>query len=71
MLVLGIVLLLAGLAALVWPAITFTDRDTVLDVGPVEVTTEERETVPLPPILGGVAVAAGVALIAIGARRTA
>jgi hypothetical protein len=35
------------------------------------VTTEERETVPLPPILGGVAVAAGVALIAIGARRTA
>jgi len=68
---LGIVLLVAGLAALAWPVITYTTTEEVLDVGPVEVTTEDRESIALPPVLGGVAAAAGVALIAMGARRTA
>ena len=45
------------------------DRDTVLDVGPLEVTTEERETLPFPPIAGGIAVAVGAALLIAGTRR--
>lgn len=71
MVVLGIVLLLAGLAALVWPAITYTTTEKVLDVGPVEVTTEDRERIALPPLLGAGVAAAGVALIAFGSRKAA
>ena len=71
MVVLGIVLLIAGLAALVWPAITYTTTEEVLDIGPVEVTTEDRDRINLPPILGVGAAAAGVAFIVLGSRRTA
>jgi uncharacterized membrane protein HdeD (DUF308 family) len=67
----GIVLIVLGLAALAWPAITFTRTEEVLDVGPVEVTTQERERIPIPPLVGGVAVAAGVALIVLGGRKVA
>ena len=69
MMILGIVLLVAGLAALAWPAITYTETETVVDIGPLEVTTQETARIPLPPILGGAAAAAGVALIALGGRR--
>ncbi len=65
----GIVLIVLGLVGLLWGGITWTDRDTVLDVGPLEVTTEERETLPFPPIAGGIAVAVGAALLIAGTRR--
>jgi uncharacterized membrane protein HdeD (DUF308 family) len=71
MVVLGIVLLIAGVAALAWPAITYTTTEEVLDIGPVEVTTEDRERVELPPVLGIGAAVAGVALIVLGSRKSA
>ena len=69
--VLGIVLLLAGLAALIWPAITVTHTEKAVDLGPIEITRQDRDTIPLPPIFGIAAAAAGVTLIAVGSRRRA
>ena len=67
--VLGIVLLLGGLAALIWPAITVTRTEKVVDLGPIEVTTEDKDTIPLPAIFGIASAATGVALIAMSRRR--
>ena len=71
MVIFGIVLLIAGLAVLVWPSFTYTTTEEVLDVGPLEVTTEDRDRVELPPLLGLGAAAAGITMIVLGARKTA
>jgi hypothetical protein len=67
--VLGIILLIAGLAALAWPVISYTKTDKVVDLGPIEVTAQHEKHVPLPPILGGITAAAGAAIIAAASRR--
>lgn len=67
----GAVLIVLGLLALVYQGITYTSRDTVLDIGPVHATAERQKTLPLPPILGVAAVAGGVALLIAGARKHA
>jgi hypothetical protein len=66
---LGIVLVVVGLIGVLWGGITWTDRDTVLDVGPLEVTTEEHERLPFPPVAGGICLAVGAALLIAGSRR--
>ena len=68
--VLGSVLIVLGLAALVYQGITYTTRDTIVDVGPIHATAERHKTVPLPPIVGIVAVAGGVVLLVAGRRRS-
>jgi hypothetical protein len=65
----GTGLIVIGLVALIYQGITYTTREKVLEVGPVEVTAERRKTVPLPPVLGGLAVAGGVVLVVVGTRR--
>jgi hypothetical protein len=69
--ILGIVLLLGGLASLIWPTISYTTREEAVDLGPIEVTTEDKESIPLPPVFGIAAAATGVVLIALGSRRRA
>ena len=66
---LGIVLLIVGLAILALPVISYTDRETAVDIGPIEVETERERQISLPPVLGIVAAASGVALMAFGRRR--
>ena len=66
---LGIVLIVLGLAALAYQGFTYTTRETVIDIGPIKATADREKTVPLPPILGIVAVAGGVALMIAGARK--
>jgi hypothetical protein len=65
----GIGLIVIGVVALIYQGITYTIREKVLEVGPVEVTTERRSTIPLPPILGGLALAGGIVLVVVGTRR--
>jgi hypothetical protein len=65
----GIILVVVGLIGVLWGGITWTERDTVLDVGPIEVTTEDHERLPLPPVLGGICLAVGAALLIAGSRR--
>jgi hypothetical protein len=64
----GIVLIVLGLAALVYQGITYTSRETVVDIGPLHATADRQKTLPLPPVLGMVAVAGGVALLVAGVR---
>jgi hypothetical protein len=65
----GIVLIALGIVVLLWGGIFWTDRDTVVDAGPLQVTRDERKGVALPPVLGGVAVIGGIILLAIPDRR--
>lgn len=67
--VFGIVLLLVGLFILASPLITYTTRETAVDIGPVEIATERERTVSLPQALGIVSAVAGVALIVVGRRQ--
>jgi hypothetical protein len=69
--IVGITLIVIGLAALAYQGITYTTRETVLDVGPIHATTERERTFPLPPVVGIVAVAGGVALLFAGRRKHA
>jgi drug/metabolite transporter (DMT)-like permease len=66
----GIVLIALGVIALVYQGITYTTRETVIDLGPLKAQVEKEKTIPLPPILGVLAVAGGVALVVVGARRS-
>ncbi|MGE0704471.1 MAG: DUF3185 domain-containing protein [Vicinamibacterales bacterium] len=65
---LGLVLIIAGILMLAIPAISYTDRDEVADIGPIEIEVEDRETIPLPPVLGGAVLALGVVLLVTGRR---
>ena len=64
----GMLLIAFGIFALVMGGISYMDRDKVIDIGPVEVETEQRETIPLSPIVGIAALAGGVALVIAGAK---
>lgn len=66
---LGIVLIVLGIGALAYQGFSYTTREKVLDLGPLQATAERRKTVPIPPIVGIVAVVAGVALLMAGARK--
>jgi uncharacterized membrane protein len=70
LIVIGAVLVVLGAAALIWPKLSYTQRETLVDVGPVNVAADTKKSVPLSPILGGVLLAGGVVLIAVGARKS-
>jgi uncharacterized membrane protein HdeD (DUF308 family) len=67
----GVVLIVLGVVALVYQGFTYTSRETVIDIGPLHATADRQKTLPLPPVLGIVAVAGGVALVVAGMRRRA
>ncbi len=69
--IVGVLLILVGVAALVYQSVTYTSRETVIDIGPVHATAERERTLPLPPLVGIAAVAGGVALLVAGIRKGA
>ncbi|HEX9156074.1 MAG TPA: hypothetical protein VF819_10945 [Nitrospira sp.] len=66
---LGIALIMLGIVAFVYQGITYTTREKVIDLGPLQATVDKKETIPLTPLVGGLALAGGVALVIVGARR--
>ena len=66
--ILGIALVIVGLVALLYGGISWTERKKVVDVGPIEVTSENHERLPIPPIIGGLLLAAGVVLLVVKRR---
>ena len=68
--VIGIVLILLGVLGLVLGGFSFTQKEKVLDVGPIEATADDKETIPIPPVVAILAVVGGVVLVAAGARRS-
>ena len=67
--ILGVILVIFGAIALIQGGFSYTDRDKVVDIGPVEVQTEEKKTFPFPPVVGGAALALGAVLVVVGATR--
>jgi hypothetical protein len=67
---LAIVLVAIGVIALAYQGITYTTEKKVIDIGPIEATKQERHTIPLPPILGALALIGGIAVL-ITSRRSA
>ena len=67
--IVGLVLVVIGVVALLWGGVFWTDRDTVLDAGPIKVTTDERQGVRIPRILGGAALLAGILLVVLPDRK--
>lgn len=66
---LGIILIVAGVLALAYQGITYTKREKVIDVGPIHATKDTTKTIPLPPVLGGLALIGGIALVTVGAKN--
>jgi uncharacterized membrane protein YidH (DUF202 family) len=67
--ILGILLIVLGVVALAYGGISYTRKEKVVDIGPIEATADRHETIPLPPVLGGLALAGGVALLVLGGRK--
>ncbi len=67
--IVGIALIALGVIAFAYQGVTYTTREKVLEVGPITATKETKKTIPLPPVLGGLAVAGGVLLLVVSARR--
>ena len=66
----GILLIVVGVIGLAVGGINYTHREKVIDIGPIQATTEKHERIPLPPVAGGIALAAGIVLLVAGSRRT-
>ena len=71
MVIAGIVLVILGALALAYQGIPYTHQKDVINVGPIHATTEVQDRVPLSPVLGGLALAGGIVLLIIGAKRKA
>jgi uncharacterized membrane protein len=65
----GILLVVLGALALAYQGITYTHREKVLDIGPIHATKDTEEQIPLPPVLGGIALVGGIVLLVTGARQ--
>jgi hypothetical protein len=65
----GSLLILLGAIALMYQGITYTKREKVLDLGPIHATTETQKTIPLSPVVGGLALVGGIVILVLGARR--
>jgi hypothetical protein len=70
-LIFGIILIAVGVIALAYQGITYTSHKRVFDIGPLKGTIQQKKTIPLPPIAGGAAVAAGVVLVIVGTKQKA
>ena len=68
--IVAIALIVLGIVALLYGGITYTKREKILDIGPIEATTQTRETIPLPPVFGALAIVGGIALYVVAGRRS-
>jgi hypothetical protein len=66
----GVLLIVFGVVALAVGGITYTRREKVLDLGPIQATADRQRTIPLSPVAGIVSIAAGAALVAVGSKRS-
>ena len=67
--IIAIILIALGIAAFAYQGITYTTREKVVDLGPIQVTADKTKTIPLPPIVGAVALVGGIVLLVVGSRK--
>jgi uncharacterized membrane protein len=65
----GIILIVIGIVAFVYQGITYTTKEKVVDLGPIQVTADKTRTLPLPPIVGGIALVGGIVLLVMGNKK--
>jgi hypothetical protein len=65
----GIALIILGVVAFAYQGITYTSREKIIDIGPIHATADTKKTIPLSPILGGLALAGGIVLVIIGVKK--
>lgn len=70
LMLIGIVLIVLGVVALAYQGITYTTREKIIDIGPLEASANTKKTIPLPPLLGGLALAGGVVLVIVGRKKS-
>jgi len=68
--ILGIVLIVLGIISFAYQGISFTKKEKIIDIGPIEATRKEKKTIPLPPILGGLLLAGGIIVLVTGSKKT-
>jgi uncharacterized membrane protein len=66
---LGFGLIILGVLALAYQGISYTTHKKILDVGPIQATKEQHNTIPLPPIVGGLALIGGIVLVVAGGKE--
>jgi hypothetical protein len=65
----GIILIVIGIIAFTYQGITYTTKEKVVDIGPIQMTADKTKTIPLPPILGGFALVGGIVLLVAGGKK--
>ncbi|MDP3244441.1 MAG: DUF3185 domain-containing protein [bacterium] len=63
------ILIVVGIIAFAYQGITYTTREKVVDIGPIRMTAEKTKTFPLPPVVGGIALVDGIALLIVGNKK--
>jgi len=66
----GIALILLGIVAFAYQGISYTSREKVIDIGPLQASVDTKKTIPLPPILGGLVLAGGIVFVVVGTKRS-
>ena len=66
----GIALILLGIVAFTYQGITYTSREKVIDVGPLQATVDTKKTIPLSPLLGGLVLVGGIVLVVVGTKKS-
>jgi hypothetical protein len=66
---LAIILIIVGIVAFAYQGITYTSKEKVVDLGPVQVTANKTNTIPLPPVVGGIALVGGILLLLVGNKK--
>ena len=67
--IIGVVLIVLGILALAYQGITYTTRKKVVDIGPIQATKKTDKTIPLPPLVGGLALVGGIVLVVAGNKQ--
>jgi hypothetical protein len=67
--IVGVILIVIGIAGLAFGGFSFTRKEKVIDLGPIQATADKKESLPVPPILGALAIVGGVVLLATSGRR--
>ena len=67
--VVGLILIALGIISFAYQGINYTTHKKIVDIGPIQASTTEHKTIPLPPILGGLALVGGVILLVAGRKE--
>jgi len=66
----GIALIVLGIVAFAYQGITYTSREKIIDIGPIQATADTQKTIPLSPLLGGLVLVGGIVLVIVGAKKS-